>query len=176
MEISIGNQLLTILNSFFLGLFSCAVYQIFKIIKLPLMQEYSDKFSKKMKDKNFGAVLNPLIKERKHKIIKIVVQSLLDFSYFVLLTPIYAIFFYETSNGVVRWYAFAFSLLGFIVFKISIGKIIERLIEYVGFYLEVSLSFIIYKIKKIIKRIFKRKPKKKMKKEEKKQVLFTYGK
>ena len=51
-----------------------------------------------MKKKSFKMVGNPLQKEKKRKKFKIVIQSLFDFAFFVVLTPIYAIFFYETSD------------------------------------------------------------------------------
>ena len=176
MEISIGNQLLTVLNSIFLGLFSCFIYQMFLLIKLPLVNEYSDNFIEKMKKKSFKMVGNPLQKEKKRKKFKIVIQSLFDFAFFVVLTPIYAIFFYETSDGIVRWYVFFFSAIGFLIFELTIGKFTRRIIEYLGFYLEIFLSLIINKTKKVLKSIYKRKPSKKKVKEEKKQVLVTYGK
>ena len=176
MEISIGNQLLTILNSFFLGIFVSFIYQIFKIIRFHLIKEFSINFTKKMKDKTFKNVVNPLKKKRKHKAFKRIFESIVDFSYFLVITPIYTIFFFQTSNGIVRWYVFAFSLVGFFVFQITVGKIINKILEYIGFYFDVFISFIIYKINKILKQIYKRKIKPKKHRKEKKQVLLAYGK
>lgn len=78
MEISIANQLLTIFNSFFLGFLACLIYQAFKLLKLPIIKEYSSKFVEKMKDKTYGALENPLNEKTKHKTFRIVIQSLFD--------------------------------------------------------------------------------------------------
>ena len=154
MEISIFNQLLTILNSVFIGMLSCVIYEIFMLARIPLIREYSSGFVKKMKEKDFGKIKNQINKEKRHKILKISIHCVFDFLYFIFLTPIYAIFFYETSNGIVRWYAFLFSLVGFFVFKKTVGRIIEKALEYIGFYLEISVSYIIYKIKMMFFRVF----------------------
>ncbi len=176
MEISIENQLLTILNSVFLGLFCGVIYQFFKALELPLVRSYSSNFVLKNKDKTFGSIINPLCKEEKKNILKKFLQALLDVLYFITLTPLFAIFFYEMSNGIIRWYVFAFSLVGFIVFEKTIGKIIRKALEYIGFYLEILFSFILYKTQKALKRIFKRKPKVKKYKKQKEQVILSFGK
>ncbi|MBE6664378.1 MAG: hypothetical protein E7602_07795 [Ruminococcaceae bacterium] len=177
MEILIEKQLLTIFNAFFLGIFSGVIYQFFKALEFPLIKSYSSNFVLKNKDKTFKNFKNPLTKKDKKRIQNKIFQVMLDVLYFIALTPIFAIFFYEMNNGIIRWYVFVFSFIGFLIFEKTIGKIIKKTLEYIGFYIEILFSFIINKFEKLLKHMFKRKPRvKRVKKENKKQVLVSFGK
>ncbi len=176
MEISIENQLLTILNSLFLGVMSGVIYQIFVIFELPFVRCYSNDFIAKKQAEDFVNIKNPLKNSKKNVVFKMIMQAFFDFFYFLVLTPIYAIFFYKMSNGVVRWYVFFFSIVGFLIFQKTIGKILKNILQHIGFYFEVLFLYLIFIMKKTFKRFIKIKPKKKEIKRQNEKVLLSYGK
>ena len=176
MEISIESQLLAIFNSFFLGILLGVIYQFFKAFELPLIRNCYGDFDPKNKAKLRKNTINHSKKGENKKILKKSLQVLLDFLYFVAISPIYAIFFYEMSDGVVRWYVFAFSLAGFIVFQKTIGKIIGKAMDFIEFHLENLFAFFFYKFKSVIMRIFKKRAKAKKSKKSKERIILSYGK
>ena len=176
MEISISNQLITVIYSIILGIILGAIYQIFDILGVLVERNYSYKFKEKMKDKKFTPIINPILKKESRKTLKNIVLAIIDFSYFIVITPVFVVFIYENNNGVVRWYIFLFSLIGFVIFKATVGKILKIITEYISFYLEVLSFYIIYYIKKKLKMIIKKKKTKKEKKAPKSnQVIISYG-
>lgn len=162
-----------------LGIFSCAIYQIFNILGILIKRDYSYKFKEKMKEKKFTPIKNPIFKSQNNLVIKNILIAILDITYFIILTPIFIVFIYESNNGIVRWYIFFFALVGFFIFNISIGKIARIVTEYVSFYLEISLSYLLYHIKNFIKRILKKRKKKENKTKNNKainnNVIISYG-
>ncbi len=176
MEVSILNQLVTALLSIFLGVLCVVIYQVFKIPFFLIEGQYSYKFKEKMRDKVFLPILNPVNKVKKKRILKSILLILSDFSYFLFITPIFVLFFYETSNGIVRWYVFFFSIIGFLIFEGTVGKLATKTIEYISFYIQISFSYITYMMKKQFKKIFKRKKKRTHKDNKENKILISYGK
>ncbi|MBQ8545541.1 MAG: spore cortex biosynthesis protein YabQ [Clostridia bacterium] len=131
-----------------------------------------------MKDKKFTPIINPIFKSQNNVIVKNILIAILDITYFIILTPIFIVFIYESNNGIVRWYIFFFSVIGFTFFSLTIGKLARKITEYVSFYLEVLLSYISYHTKKCLKRVFKKRNKKEKKTENKQSInniIISYG-
>lgn len=155
MEISIYNQLTTVLFSIVLGAFCGILYDIVKIFRNVLVQNYSEKFKIKHLNKTFKGINNPLLNRisKKSKIYSYITIMLFDILYFILLTPIFCIFTYIMNDGIVRWYIFVFSLLGFTGYKISIGRLFGAIIDYFSFYLRILIIYLVKFIKIPFKRL-----------------------
>lgn len=189
MEISIYNQLTTVLFSIVLGAFCGILYDIVKIFRNVLVQNYSEKFKIKHLNKTFKGINNPLLNRisKKSKIYSYITIMLFDILYFILLTPIFCIFTYIMNDGIVRWYIFVFSLLGFTGYKISIGRLFGAIIDYFSFYLRILIIYLVKFIKIPLKKLnlkqkintlkgkFKRKNIKNLN-ESKREVLIQFGK
>ncbi len=188
MEISLYNQLLTVLFSFVLGIPCGLLYDLFKVIRCALMPSYTEKFISKHINKEYKRIENP-IKEKKSssKIPLYIFIGILDVLYFIFLIPVFCIFTYIMNDGILRWYIFFFSLLGFVVYKITIGRINAVIIDYMSFYLRVLLKYLIFFVKMPINKLkekqneIKIKLKKKNekandKKETERNVLISFGK
>lgn len=65
---------------------------------------------------------------------KTVLIFICDILFFVIITPLCAIFLFGINNGVVRWYVISSSLVGYIIFKISIGKLLSMIFGYLVLY------------------------------------------
>ncbi len=180
MEISIYNQLIASLYSIILGSLCWGIYELIKLIRMIFYWDYSEKFRLKMGNKEYKTIKNPLnIKIKGEKKIRFVVALIFDLLYFLILSIIFPIFIYIANGGVFRWYIFAFALLGFVIFKISLGKLLNITLEYINYYTKVLLLRLLNPIKRLIYKI-RRKMKTKRVKEKKeklkeRQILFSYG-
>ena len=54
---------------------------------------------------------------------------LCDLMYFLIIMPICAIFLHSVNFGIIRWYIIATALLGFYLYKISIGRLQKKIME-----------------------------------------------
>ena len=191
MEISIKYQLLTMLYSSILGLFIGLIYDVFKIVRKLINGEISNKTKNKLEKIKFP-LINVQFKGENLKIKEKTVYFIVDILFFVVVTPVMQIFIYTFSSGIVRWYIFLGVFIGFMIYYVSVSRIIIIMYEYIAFFIKVLLSYLIYFIKlpfdKIIK-ILKEKHKKKIEhrkllkrekilkeKEENKKVLILSGK
>lgn len=86
-----------------------------------------------------------------------ILLAIWDVLYFILITPVCAIFMYGVNNGIIRWYIILGAMLGFTAFRLSIGRLVLWLISF-------PIGFIKYKLKEAILLVFsKLKQKKKTK-------------
>ena len=189
MEISIYNQLITVLFSLALGALCGILYDIVKISRNVLVPNYSEKFKIKQSNKQYKGINNPILKKisKKYKIYAYIIIMLSDIIYFILLTPVFCIFTHIMNDGIVRWYIFVFSLVGFIIYKISIGRFFGSIIDYFSFYLRILIQYLISFIKIPLKKLnlkqkisaIKEKIKRKdiiKSDESKREILIKYGK
>lgn len=188
MEISISKQLLTVLFSIVLGLFCGIIYDLFKIFRVVITQNYDEKTLNKLKEKQFKRITNPIMSKeiKSHKAIKLIVVGLLDIIYFFTLLPIFCVFTYVTNEGEFRWFIFVFALFGVIAYKKSFGRLNGLIIAYFSFYFNVLVAYLLFFSKIPIKRLnnkikmyfSSRKAKKKEKIREiaNKELLISFGK
>lgn len=189
MEISIYNQLLTVLFSVVLGAFCGILYDLVKIFRKILVPEYNKKLINKQSKKQYKGISNPIFKRKskKYKIYSYIITMLFDIFYFIILTPAFCIFTYIMNNGIVRWYIFVFSLIGFVLYKVSIGRISGSIIDCFSFQLRILILYLIKFIKIPLKKLnlkqkintlkgkFERKNIKNLN-ESKREVLIQFGK
>lgn len=189
MEISIYNQLLTVIFSVVLGAFCGILYDLVKIFRKILVKEYNKKLINKQSKKQYKGISNPIFKRKskKYKIYSYIITMLFDIFYFIILTPVFCIFTYIMNNGIVRWYIFVFSLIGFVLYKVSIGRISGSIIDSFSFQLRILILYLIKFIKIPLKKLnlkqkintlkgkFKRKNIKNLN-ESKREVLIQFGK
>lgn len=155
MEISIYNQLITVLFSIILGPFCGVLYDLIKIFRKVFVLEYSEKFIIKQSRKEYKGINNPILrkKSRRYKIYSYITTMFFDIFYFILLTPVFCVFTYIMNNGIIRWYIFVFSLVGFVLYKISIGRLFGSIIDYFSFYLRILILYLIKFIKIPLKKL-----------------------
>lgn len=186
MEISIYEQLLSNFYAVILGFFSWGIYELIKLVKMLFCWEYSEKFKEKMSKREFKKIKNPLnIKNKAGKNISFVITFFFDIVYFLILSIIFPIFTYITNEGIFRWYIFAFAGVGFVIPKITIGRLLNFVLEHINYYSKVLILLIvtpiynkiINKMKKIkAKRQEKAKEKEKKEREKERKMLISYGK
>ena len=93
-----------------------------------------------------------ILKIKKYKKVDCILQFVLDMLFFVLISPLCAIFMYGINLGIIRWYIVICVLLGYAMFEFSIGKLINKIFN--------KILMLILKIfgsfRCILKKIFKR--------------------
>ena len=108
----------------------------------------------------FGVCINNearvyVARKSRTEIFKKSVLFFCDILFFILITPISAIFLFGVNYGIVRWYIIIFALLGFFLFRKTIGQIIEKILVKIVLKMRkifrklvsVSLNYTIKKIK-----------------------------
>ena len=180
---TIIEESLIVLRFFFVGMFFAFIYYLFIATKrLLIRRSFSLKFKGKKINKVYKKCKNP-IKIRESKFLRIkdkIMEFVLDILYFVIITPMMAIFLFGYNNGKARWYLYVAVLVGFIIYRIVLGKLSLFLIEHFAFEFLLMLSFCCFYIKSPLiklKRIFKVKFKRKENKtKQNSRIIYTYGK
>jgi len=187
MEVSLSQQLSSILISFATGIILGVIYDVVRIVKCLLGIKYS-----KSQSELWFKSLN-LNKRDSHSNIKEhVVIWITDIIFFIISGVVIAISVYYSNNGVARWYMLASVVIGFVIYYFTIGKIVIRisnvasqliktvvggflyLLTYPFYPLVAMIKNSIYKVKNIIKD--NKEEKSKTASEEAKNILLTYGK
>ena len=181
MEISIFEQTITSLLSLILGVFCGVFYDFIKIFRIVLVEEYNIKFKERQKIKVFPKIQNPVLKEtsKKENIYKILVISAFDIFYFLSLIPVFCIYTYVMSDGILRWYIFVFALLGVITYKFTLGRLSAHILSYLSYYLHILFLYLMYFIKIPIKKLknkIKISKKIKNKKKTSQKIIYNFGK
>ena len=146
MEISIKNQLITMLFSIILGMFIGLIYDIFKILRLMTGLELSPKMQNKL-----NKIRLPLIVKKNNKksnnTKKYILYIIWDILFCIAITPIIQIFVYATSFGIFRWYILIGIALGFTCYYYTVSKIIAPVYEFILLGIWVVFKYILYFIK-----------------------------
>lgn len=163
--IELENQLYVIIQSLFFGCFLEVIYEIHSSLVFLLGLRGT-----RVK---LGFIKRKI--EAKKGKFKTFIIGVFDFFYFVSITPACAIFLYGVNNGILRWYIFLSWLIGFGMFKISAGRIINYILDSVccifGQYVIGNVKIVCKYVRSKI--LVKRKPKK----ENKRRVIVaTNGK
>ena len=103
------------------------------------------------------------------KILKRIIGFLYDALFFVIITPICAIFLFCINFGILRWYIVLATLVGGYMYRITLGRIEKKLLER-------SFETIRYNVSKVLLFIFRNvsirfKNKRKNKPEQKKKTV-----
>ena len=194
MEVLISNQISTLIYAIILGLIFGVAYDIIRICRIFLGIRYVNRFTEKLSQKNLKFIKNPANKEvKKGEKYQEVILFITDILYFLIITPIFAIFLYWKNDGIVRWYSVFGVSVGFLIYYFTIGRFIISISEYIVFTIKVIFLYLIFLITRpfvplidIIKRkIVTIKAKKREKKEkksikilknQKRRIVYTFGK
>lgn len=161
MMIQIENQLYVIIQSLFFGCFLEAVYEIHSSFVF-LLGLRGTRVKLGFIKRQFEA--------KKGKFRTFIIGAF-DFFFFVSVTPACAIFLYGMNNGILRWYIFLSWLIGFGLFKISVGRMINYILDAICC---IFRQYAIGKIKIICKFVrSKILAKRKRKKENKRRVIVA---
>jgi hypothetical protein len=192
MEISVLNQIYTLVYSVVLGFFFGAFYDFIRILRIFLGINYVNKFTERLSRKKLKFIKNPISKRKnKGERYKKIILFITDILYFLFITPVFAIFLYYQNFGLVRWYALLGLTLGFCSYYFSVGRLVISVSEYIVFYMRISFLYIVFFItrpfiplvrlckKEIHKIKSKYKEKKAIKREAKakshRTVMLAYG-
>lgn len=179
MEISIFQQTEASIYAFLLGILCWGLYELIKLLRMVFCWEYSEKFRNKMSKKTYKRIINPTNNTKINEKVKFILLLVFDILYFIVLTNIFSIFIYIINGGVVRWYIFAFALFGFTTVKVSLGKVVNLVLEYLNYYINIAIQAFFVPIKGVMKRLknrIKQKKTRKITKKSKKTMIISYGK
>lgn len=169
MEISILEQVLSILKFFLVGIYFGVIYDIVKLFRCLFCPSFGTKFYEKHISNKYESVFI-----KKHVILEKIIIAIFDLLFFIIIIPQMCIFVYGYCNGNVRWFTFFGTLVGLIIYKISIGRFIGFLIQFPAFYIRVAIFKLSKPVFQKIKIIFS-KAKKPKKSKQKRKVLIGYG-
>ena len=167
------------------GIFFAFIYYLFVILKrLLILDSFSLKFKIKKSGKKYKKCKNPFdYNITKAKRIKNrVVELIIDLLYFILITPMMAVFLFGYNNGKTRWYLYLSVLIGFFIYRIILGKLSLILIENLTFNIlllfSFSFNYVSAPVKAILRKIKAKKRVKKVKEkvDNSKVVIYSYGK
>ena len=97
--------------------------------------------------------------------------ALWDFFYLMTISPICAIFLFGVNNGIVRWYIVIACIIGFAIFKITVGRIQNFIFDLTVYGIR---TYVFMNALKFLKAIFKKlKITKKTKTTNNRKVLFA---
>ena len=173
MEVSIKSQLLAIFYAIILGVILGIIYDFLRIFRVLLLGSYDLKLKNRLLRLKIFNIINieENKRERSSKTEKIII-FLFDLLYFIVITPILAVFIYATSSGIVRWYLFFGFGVGIIIHFLTVRRIFKPVYETLIFLIRITVEYIKYPFKMALKRLkmlFKRKKIRKKRKLPKKQ-------
>ena len=137
------NQFLVIINSACLGGMLALIYDMFSFFEIVLGIKicYDENRIVKKFQLPFKATM-----------VKKVVLIVFDMAYFLIITPVCAIFLYSESFGILRWYYVGAALIGVLLYRLSLGIIVKKFIIISGTLIRHWLnSFLMYAKRKTIK-------------------------
>lgn len=165
MEVNLINQILIVFYSIFFGAFLGLVYDFTSIVGLILG----------FKKLNIKVKREILIKNKWNEKLNIILLCLSDIIFFVIASVLIAIFVFGVNNGTVRWYILVGNLIGFVIYRITLGKLISVLLSYISYF----IRFLVYKtichLNLSVKKIIKKLPKKQLKSVRNSNNLFYIG-
>lgn len=169
MEISILDQCISLLKFFLVGIYFGVIFDVVKLFRCLFCPSFSIKFYEKH-------ILNKYenLFRNRHGIFEKIIIAIFDFLFFIIITPQMCIFVYGYCNGNVRWFIFFGTLVGFILYKISIGRFFGFLIQFPVFFIRVGIFKLCNPLLRKIKKLFL-KTKKYKKSKQKRKVLIGYG-
>lgn len=173
MEVSLITPFYIILSSVLLGAILGLIYDmlvgLYTFVGLNFRVKPHNKKLYSLFNRNYHFIKNKLI------------IGLCDFLYFVLILPLIVIFFFGVNNGIIRWYIVLGILVGFLIYRLTMGRLIFYVIQTAFTFLRLCILNIIGKALKPVKRLLKlviikaKKRKVKQKSKVKKIILLTTG-
>ena len=176
---TIGTQLEILLSFIFVGLLFGVIYDLVKLLRYVFVYSFSSRFISMHINNEFKNISNPLINKEK-KIFHNIKLFLFDVLYFLIITPICVIFVYEFNDGIIRIFILVGILVGFLIYRLTLGRLTSLAFQYIAYYVKILLSYLTLLLKKPIRKLFikyKEKANKRVKKSDRgKKILLKYGK
>ncbi len=187
MGIDVNEQLLSLLYSLALGVVYGLIYDLLKMVRAV----FNNKITILSLKNRLYCKKYPLIKQITEpkpnpKIYKVKLLFW-DLLFFIIITPLTAIFTYATSYGIVRWYIFLGMSFGFIFYYVLLARLTKYIYEPIIYllillkqYLKLPFKAIFCKIKKSFalsrqKIHLKRENKRNIKRKQNRQELMSIG-
>ena len=95
---------------------------------------------------NIDATTSLCSKVKVNPIKKKILIFILDFLYFVIVTPFCAVYLFAANKGIIRWYIVILVVVGFLIYKYTVGRVLMCVMKRI-------MDLVV----KIIKRLAKRK-------------------
>lgn len=161
-------QIFALINSLFLGAFLCLIYDCFSLISIIIG----------IKQVSGGKRISRLSIPFKNTFVKKIAQLVFDMVYFIVITPVCAIFLYSVNYGILRWYYAVMAMVGILLYRISAGVIIKKIFIAVGIAFRYLINITLTKIKCVFVKLvrkFKRRKGTDANKKNERQKIITFG-
>lgn len=142
MEVSRDWQVQTILFSFVLGVIIGIIYDVFYVLGLIL--------GVKEGEIRIDSLKKIIAFKKKGKKLDFVIVFVLDILFFIVITPLCAVAIYLLNKGILRWYISLGTILGFLVYKHTVSKIVIQISSVITMLIKALILKFFSKIKKNI--------------------------
>ena len=169
MEISIVEQSLSLIRFFFVGIYFALIYDAIKLFRRIFLPSYTEKFLEKYKAK--------LAVKRQSRLYCSIISFIFDMLFFLIIIPQMCIFVYAFCNGIIRWYIYVATAIGFFAFKLTVGRLNNLMIQYICLLTYVLICRISLLVGRVLDKIKAKTAKIKIKRrtKEKKKYLIGFG-
>lgn len=169
MEISMRTQLIITAYAVIVGAVIGIIYDIIRIsrvfsgvtetssqskmytVKLPLIGAGTDRkndFPKFCGFREHTHTATAGKKKKKTKVVSEFYKNIIVFAgdilFFFIVSPIFTVFIYYANNGKIRWYLIIGSIVGFMLYYITIGRIIMLFSSLIVFIIRSAGAYLIY--------------------------------
>ncbi len=143
MEISFWHQLLLPFLSLAFGLIAGVLYDVVRIFRCCLGIKYTQSAPKWLSKIKLPLLSSSNKEKRMGAIKENIIMGITDILYFLILTVLMCIFVYAVNNGKIRWYIYVFSLLGFLIYYFTVGKLVIKVSSVASFIIRSMFSYIV---------------------------------
>lgn len=163
MHVYLKDHFIFLFASFVVGIFLCISYEVFRVLRVARGVRYNNRASPEFVFEKYKAFrfYNARIKKSADKKRRFISETLLtfieDIFYSIILTVSVLVLVYGANYGIPRFFSFAGIALGFVLCRITVGKVLILFSEYicyfvgaVFFYLLCPFIFLFTKTKKVI--------------------------
>ena len=161
MYVYLKDQFLFLTASFVVGIFLGSVYDIFRIFRIMRGHKYSDCFSplKKLdrlsvlyKYNNFRKSFQKNIFIKRIDLFFVFIEDIL---YSIILIVTLLILIYGGNYGIARSFSFCAIIVGFVLYRFTIGRVFILVFEYLLYFFGAILFLVFYPIAFFIKKTSK---------------------
>jgi len=149
LSMPLSEQTVVFLRAVFMGMFCGAIYDIFRITRIIIGVQYrnSPKSKKIAKDPPLLERL-PKMSEKAVRIARNITVVLGDMLFSLVCGVVLSVFIYRYCSGIIRFYVFLGSVLGFAAYYNSIGRFVifvsDKIVFFITFVLKRLLCVILF--------------------------------
>ena len=142
MEVSMHALLANCLRAFVLGLLLGALYDVIRLSRIIFgVSVYSDK---NREFSLYARGVKNIFARKRGNIFTCIYLALTDFVFFLLSAVIFILFLYIFNYGIFRWFFLIFSILGFLFYYKTAGRLFVSASTVVSSYLMLVLNLILF--------------------------------